>query len=227
MFTKVSSSRPARPQSNLRVVAPVTVGADRDHSPRVPSDEELIDAVQRGDHQVASVIYERLVGVVDHTLYRVFGRREPDHNDMVQTAFEQIIVTLSRRSYARACSLRTWASSIASHVGFNALRARRRERRVLDREAPLDIEPTHIGIDVEDEASARAELERLRMQLSEMKSTHAEAVFLHDVLGHDLAEISLMTQVSVSAAQSRLVRGRRELFRRLDRAAPRGKVQQP
>ena len=88
---------------------------------RAPSDEELIDAVQRGDHQVASVIYERLVGVVDHTLYRVFGRREVDHDDLVQAAFEQIVVTLSRRSYARACSLRTWASSIASHVGFNAL----------------------------------------------------------------------------------------------------------
>lgn len=180
--------------------------------------------MQRGDHQVASVIYERLVSVVDHTLYRVFGRREVDHDDLVQAAFEQIVVTLSRRSYARACSLRTWASSIASHVGFNALRSRRRERRVLDREAGIEAEPVRAGIDVEGEASARAELERLRVQLSEMKSTHAEAVFLHDVLGHELAEIALMTQVSVSAAQSRLVRGRRELFRRLDRVTPRGKV---
>lgn len=220
----MSSSPRIRPESKLRVVAsPVGEHAQQ----RVPTDEELIDAVQRGDHQVASVIYERLVGVVDHTLYRVFGRREVDHTDLVQTAFEQIIVTLSRRSYARACSLRTWASSIASHVGFNALRARRRERRVLDREAAIDTEPMHPGIDVEGEASARAELERLRIQLSEMKSAHAEAVFLHDVLGHELAEIALMTQVSISAAQSRLVRGRRELFRRLDRTAPRGKVQQP
>ncbi|HYP90017.1 MAG TPA: RNA polymerase sigma factor [Polyangiaceae bacterium] len=153
----------------------------------------------------------------------MFGRREVDHDDLVQAAFEQIVVTLSRRSYARACSLRTWASSIASHVGFNALRSRRRERRVLDREAGIDAEPIRAGVDVEGEASARAELERLRVQLSEMKSTHAEAVFLHDVLGHELAEIALMTQVSISAAQSRLVRGRRELFRRLDHVAPRRK----
>jgi RNA polymerase sigma-70 factor (ECF subfamily) len=209
------------------VVAPASQGAAAGAErgvPREPSDEELIFAVQRGDHQVASVIYERLVGVVDHTLYRVFGRREADHDDLVQAAFEQIVVTLSRRSYAGACSLRTWASSIASHVGFNALRSRRRERRVLDREIGVDVEPARAPIDVEGEATARAELERLRIQLSEMKSSHAEAVFLHDVLGHELAEIALMTQVSVSAAQSRLVRGRRELFRRLDRVAPRGRA---
>jgi len=215
-------------ESNLRVVAsPAGTGSSERPLRREPTDEELIAAVQRGDHQVASVIYQRLSGVVDHTLYRVFGRREADHDDLVQAAFEQIVVTLSRRSYARACSLRTWASSIASHVGFNALRSRRRERRVVDREAGIDAEPARSGVDVEGEASARAELERLRIQLSEMKSTHAEAVFLHDVLGHELAEIAIMTQVSVSAAQSRLVRGRRELFKRLDRAAPRGRVVQP
>jgi len=75
---------------------------------------------------------------VDHTLFRVFGRREVDHDDLVQTVFEQIVVTLSRRSYARACNLKTWASSIASHVGFNALRSRRRERRVLDRDVAIE-----------------------------------------------------------------------------------------
>ncbi|HEX3851396.1 MAG TPA: sigma factor, partial [Polyangiaceae bacterium] len=146
IYTKVSASSRTRPESKLRVVTQPAASPERSGQ-REPSDEELIDAVQRGDHQVASVIYQRLVGVVDHTLYRVFGRREVDHDDLVQAAFEQIVVTLSRRSYARACSLRTWASSIASHVGFNALRSRRRERRVLDREVGVDVEPARSGID--------------------------------------------------------------------------------
>jgi RNA polymerase sigma-70 factor (ECF subfamily) len=186
--------------------------------PAQRSDEALIDAVQRGEQRVASELYDRLIEVVDHTLYRIFGRSEPDHDDLVQTTFEQIVRTLTQRSFARACNLRTWASSIASHVGLNALRARRRERRVIDRSLQGDIELVPLDRDAERTAQARAELEELRLTLADMKSDHAHAVFLHDVLGHELAEIALLLDVSVAAAQSRLVRGRRDLYRRIDRA---------
>ena len=45
----------------------------------------------------------------------------------------------------------------------------------------------------------------------------AEALFLHDALGHDLAEVALLTGVSVAAAQSRLVRARKDLLARIER----------
>lgn len=183
------------------------------------SDERLIEAVESGDHRLAGELYDRLIGVVDHTLYRVFGRREPDHEDLVQAAFEQIVLTLSRQSFARACSLKTWASTVTSHVGFNALRSRRRERAVLDRQVEAEPESAASTADIERQAAARAELERMREQLVAMKSEHAQTVFLHDVLGHELAEIAIMMRVSVAAAQSRLVRGRRELYKRLDVAS--------
>lgn len=184
-----------------------------------PSDEEIIEAVQRGENRVAGLLYDRLFGVIDHTLFRVFGRREVDHDDLVQTVFEQVVVTLSRKSYARACNLKTWASSIASHVGFNALRSRRRERRVMDRDVTLEGTVVPSRTDAEGAAAARVELDRVRRQMLAMKPDQAQTVFLHDVLGHELAEIALMMQVSVAAAQSRLVRGRRELYRRLDTEA--------
>lgn len=186
-----------------------------------PTDEELMEAVEKGDSRLADVIYERLIGVVDHTLYRVFGRREVDHDDLVQAAFEQIVLTLSRQSFARACSLKTWASTVTAHVGFNALRARRRERGLLDRNLEWDVERVNSSADLQREVDARSELQRLRYHLSGMKREQAQAVFLHDVLGHELAEIALMTNTSVAAAQSRLVRGRRELFRRMGQAVPR------
>jgi len=207
---QVYVSQPAVNKAPLRLVGP-PARAEADGL----DDESLILAVQRGDRQVASALYDRLIRVVDHTVYRVFGRREVDHDDLVQMVFEQIIVTLSRRSYAGACSLRTWASSIASHVAFNALRSRRRERKVMDREAPSESENYVARGDAEREAAVRSELQRVRATLVEMKPQYAETVFLHDVLGHELAEIALMMSVSVAAAQSRLVRGRKELHKRL------------
>ncbi len=175
--------------------------------------------MQRGDSRIADELYERLVGVVDRTLYKIFGRREPDHDDLMQMAFEQVVETLSRQAFARACSLETWATSVTSHVGLNALRTRRRERRWVDRKsdtADLPDRPTHA--DAERLLEARARLEEVRHHLVSMKPDQAEAVFLHDALGHDLAEIALMTGASVAAAQSRLVRGRRELWKRIERA---------
>jgi DNA-directed RNA polymerase specialized sigma24 family protein len=47
-----------------------------------------------------------------------------------------------------------------------------------------------------------------------MKPSLAEAVLLFDVLGHNLQEVASLTGVSLSAAQSRLHRGRKELVRR-------------
>jgi len=187
-----------------------------------PTDEELIEAVRTGDHRLAHELYERLFSVVDHTLYRVFGRREPDHDDLVQAAFEQIVVTLSRRSFARACSLRTWASTVTSHVALNALRSRRRERKVVDRSTELRSDLGAAHDNPEHETDARRMLDAVRDELAQMKPDRATAVFLHDVLGHELAEIALMQEITVAAAQSRLVRGRKELERRLQSAKKRG-----
>ena len=80
--------------------------------------------MRRGDSRVADELYRRLSGVVDRTLYKIFGRRESDHDDIVQMAFEQVVETLSRQQFAGACSLETWASRVASHVGLNALLVR-------------------------------------------------------------------------------------------------------
>lgn len=188
------------------------------------SDEALIEAVIQGDDRIAADLYDRLVSVVDRTLYRVMGRREVDHEDLVQASFEQIVKTLTRNQFARACSLRTWAASVATRVALNALRARRRERAVLDRrETPEANESSNVAHDnPERDVVLRKEIDRLRSELSKMAPERAETVVLHEVLGYDLAEIAALTGVSIAAAQSRLSRGRRELFERLQ-ARPKSK----
>ena len=181
------------------------------------SDDEIIEAVARGDGAVAGELYDRLYRTIDQTLCRILGRRESDHEDLMQSVFEQVIKTLTTRRFAGACSLRTWASSVATHVGLNALRARRRERGVFDRSDADAPSVASSNDDPERNASSRREIERVRAQLAGMSPGRAEALFLHDVLGHDLAEIAALTGVSIAAAQSRLVRGRHELMERLER----------
>jgi len=190
----------------------------REESERPPSsrptsnaDEELIAAVKRHDERACGELYDRLVGTVDATLFRIFGRREIDHEDMVQSAFEQIVITLTKNKFAGACSLKTWASTVASHVGLNVLRSRRRERNVIDRSAEAP-ERARAG-----DAESAPDLEKLRHALSRIDPIKAETVVLHDVLGHELSEIAVLMSTTVAAAQSRLVRGRRELADEIER----------
>jgi len=187
------------------------------------SDDWLVEGIENGDQNVAVALYRRLLPVVEATLVRVIGRREADHEDLVQTSFEQIILTLSEGRYARACSLKTWASTLAAHVALKALRSRTRQRRVFDLHVEAHEATQQYGgrDDVERSVSSRQELEQVRRELATLPPARAEAVLLHDVLGHGLAEIAAMTGSSVVAAQSRLSRGRRELAQRLAAASSR------
>lgn len=209
------TSRQTKERGALRVVVGVVAGQG-DVSPRPLTDTELIDAFERGDGHACEALYDRLVGVVEGTLYRVLGCRDESHEDLVQAAFEQIVLTLSKKRFARACSLSSWAVSVTTHLAFNTIRARTRERRVVDRRDGREEEQGPItGIDVERHVGAKEALGHVRRHLVEMDSDRAETLLLHDVMGHELAEIAVLTGVSVAAAQSRLVRGRKELHRRL------------
>lgn len=193
---------------------------------REKSDGELIDAFEAGDRAACGLIYDRLVGVVEGTLFRIMGRRDELHEDLVQTAFEQILLTLSNGRFARACTLGSWASSVTTHVAFNAIRKRMRERRVIDRARDAELEglTAPSSIDLERDYSVAQGWRGVRRHLAEMHPDQAETLVLHDVLGHDLAEIAVLTDVSVAAAQSRLVRGRKDLKERMEKStrAPRG-----
>jgi RNA polymerase sigma-70 factor (ECF subfamily) len=193
----------------------VPSAAKRGSEPPRRADAELIEAVVRGDGAVAGELYDRLFHTVDQTLYRILGRRESDHEDLVQSAFEQIVKTLATRRFAGACSLKTWAASVATHVGLNALRSRRRERVVFDRSDDGVSSAGTATDNPERDATLRHELDVVRRELVQMNPARAETLFLHQVLGYDLAEIAALTGTSIAAAQSRLVRGRHELYERL------------
>jgi RNA polymerase sigma-70 factor (ECF subfamily) len=182
------------------------------------SDEELIAAIERGDRKLGDQLYERLIQTVDHTLYRILGGRDRDHSDLVQNAFEQIVVTLATKRFAKACSLKSWARAVTCKVALGALRSRKTENKVFDRSPegnssiPASLDP----VDLDERVGTHRAIQVVRGKLSELSHERAEALLLHDMLGCELSEIAVLAGISVAAAQSRLVRGRHELRERLE-----------
>jgi RNA polymerase sigma-70 factor (ECF subfamily) len=189
-----------------------------------PSDEEVLAGLRAEEPWAARCLVDRLEPAVERTLMRVLQSRTTDFEDLVQATFERIVRTLVERRFDARCSLSTWASAIATHVGIDSLRSRIRERRLFKDEKASGVHELSSRVDASARLEARAEVARVQRILARMNPAQAEAVLLHDLLGHDLSEIAAITGVTVAAAQSRLVRGRRAFLRRARQADGKGKA---
>ena len=85
----------------------------------MPGDAALIDAVARGDRRVAVALYDRLRTTMSRALRRV-APRSLEHDDLLQQAFVELVVSLRTRPTVR--SLDAWAATIAARVVFHRLR---------------------------------------------------------------------------------------------------------
>jgi RNA polymerase sigma-70 factor (ECF subfamily) len=180
------------------------------------SDQQIIEGLVAGQAWAAEAFYDRVSGVVERTLRRIIQSPEADREDLQQVTLERVVQSLVDRRFSGACSLTTWASAIAGHVGIDALRSRVRERNLFrnDSDAEGQAQVKIEGATLEGRLEARSDIEQIQRLLGSMKPEHAKTLVLHDALGHELSEIAVIMGVSVAAAQSRLVRGRKELLRR-------------
>jgi RNA polymerase sigma-70 factor, ECF subfamily len=161
------------------------------------------------DHARAREVLAQVLATVHAVVRRVLGSNDMEHEDVVQATLEQLLTFSSQKAARDDHFARQWASVVARNVAIDALRARLRERRVVSRAE--DITATHrpSHLDPERIASARESLAQFSDALVRLRVSNAEVVYMHDVLGHNLAEIASELGISVAAAQSRLVRGRR------------------
>jgi RNA polymerase sigma-70 factor (ECF subfamily) len=163
---------------------------------------------------------ERVQPIVDAVLRRVLGTNDPEHEDLVQSSLENVLATLDRGRFRGDCPLNGWAAAIARNVAIDALRARSRARRVFSHaeDDDLVLDSPAAGLGPERLTDIRRQLLQLEGALSRLSPSKADVVYLHDVLGYDLAEVAAAVEISVAAAQSRLVRGRREIVASIQRA---------
>lgn len=163
------------------------------------------------DHAHATEVLAHVLATVRAVVRRVLGRDDVEHEDVVQATLEQLLTFSSQKAARDHDFARQWASVVARNVAVDALRARLRERRVLSRADDTAATQRPSYLDPERIASARETLARFSESLDRLRETNAEVLFMHDVLGHSLAEIADALEMSVAAAQSRLVRGRRQI----------------
>ena len=182
-------------------------------APPAFDDSELLASLRKGDPLAATALHDRVRPQVDRTIRRLLGPGDFDHEDVAQLAMIELVSTIDR--YRGDCSLDSWTTTITAHVVYKHIRRRRTERRIfgaLDADLLAETRsPTRIGR----EAMVRNVMLRVREHLDRIDEAKAWTFVLHDVCGYDLREIAKITGVSVAAAQTRLVRGRREVHERI------------
>lgn len=178
-----------------------------------PDDEELIAGLKDRDAAISNAFYERVRPIVDRTLRRLLGAQDPDYEDVAQKALFALVDTIDR--FKGECPLDAWISVVSARAAFRVIRRRRADRRMFapdELDESAGVARSHAGVVV-----ARQAIDRIRSTLDKMDRGRAWTYLLHDVYGYDLKEVAQITSVTVSAAQSRLVRGRRELHQRIER----------
>jgi RNA polymerase sigma-70 factor (ECF subfamily) len=171
---------------------------------------ELLLALRRGDPTAAPALYARARPQVDKTIVHLLGAHDADHEDLVQLSMIELLRSIGR--FRGECSLDTWTSRVTAHAVFKEVRRRQTQRRLVA--AATEVAPES-GRDLARDYAARDTLARIRAHIDALDPLKGWTVTLHDVCGYDLREIAEITEASVAAAQSRLVRGRAELHARI------------
>lgn len=177
-------------------------------------DLDLLAALRRGEPWAPKAFYERVRPAIDRTLRRLLGVKDGDYDDMVQNALVELV--RAANGYRGDGSLEGWVGTVTARAVFRHIRERQAERAVVARTDGDAIAFVPQFEDGEAEAEARDLVLRVRAHLEAMDSRKSWTYLLHDVHGYTIDEIAEITDATPAAAQTRLVRARRELEERLE-----------
>ena len=178
-------------------------------------------ADKRGQKALSRARFENVQTAVGAVVRRLVGSRDPEYEDVVQSSLVNVLATLDDGKFRGECPPGGWAAVIARNVAVDTIRARARERKLFtnDEASPPDSDDLGVvdgGLSPERLTELRRMLDQVHQALARMGPDKASVVYLHDLLGYQLAEVAQMVGTSVAAAQSRLVRGRREIIETFD-----------
>jgi len=180
------------------------------------ADDALVDAVARGDATRAAALYDRLRATISRAIRRV-APPSLEHEDLVQQTFAELVTALRRRPPVR--NLDAFAAGIATRTVFQRLRRAKLEGRFcVSGEGVLEVLEQATG-DGEGPLEATTRRQALRKVLELLAAlpnqARVQVFLLHDVHGFELSEIADILDLTTTNAQSRLVRGRKDVHEAL------------
>jgi len=207
-----------RGQADLETVASAT-----EFELRVPSENQFLERLRRGD----AMAYERLVGEHSGDVYALLFRLTSDAEearDLTQETFLRAFQSIDR--FRGDASLKTWIYRIAINQARNRWRWWRRRRRDVtvsldatdeQRDQPLTATLANENSPSPEQQTLAHEREsQLREALCGLRQSYRVAVILRDVEGFSYEEIAQTLQISIGTVKSRISRGRLELRRQLE-----------
>ncbi len=177
-------------------------------------DLQLMTLVAAGNVEAMNAVARRLSGRV-RRLSRLIVRDDSLADDAAQVALVEILE--SARTYGAKSSLERWADRITARITLRHAKDERRRFRVVESlDAPESVEPASLERDASD--SVRSETAKpLDEYLGTLPEVQREALLLKHSLGYTVEEIAELTSVPVGTVKDRLVNGRRQMRRLIQR----------
>jgi len=183
-------------------------------------DLRLMTLVAAGNVEAMNTVARRLSGRV-RRLSRLIVRDDALADDAAQVALVEILE--SARTYGAKSSLERWADRITARITLRHAKDERRRFRIVESlDAPESAEPASLERDASD--SVRSETAKpLEAYLGTLPEVQREALILKHSMGYTVEEIAELTSVPVGTVKDRLVNGRRQIRRLIQRDLTLGK----
>ncbi len=178
------------------------------------TDEELMQAVCRGDQSAYQALVREHLKSISHYAYRLLGNQK-DTEDITQEVFLKLWVNAEKWQPQKA-KLSTWLHRIAHNLCVDYLRkhgnTQIRDDLDNDNNDSQQSSATTAGQqDFEDGSEARAQEQRFRRALAQLPESQRSALMLCHYSGFSNKEAAAIMNVSVKALESAMARAKRTL----------------
>ncbi|MBN2344164.1 MAG: sigma-70 family RNA polymerase sigma factor [Deltaproteobacteria bacterium] len=166
---------------------------------------ELVNGLTRGDQKISAAFFDQYNGQINRLVRHFLGPDE-EHVDIVNTAFTQILQSISKLKDPQA--LTRWVSTVTIHVVRGEIR-KRKTRRLFhvftDATEPYGTS-TNATQDV---------LSRIYRTIRSLNTNEQVVFILHYVEGFTFEQVAEFEQISIATAKRRGQKGKDTFIQKL------------